>query len=829
MSSLDKISMTVKYREKIDAYRCTDCETDHFSQGDAEACCLSDRDRLLHRAREAGLAKPCRFIDVQDGSKKPVGHTKFELEEINGNYGVYAGNGLVCVDIDDYKDKYDKQSLTKLNELPETLVVETPSGGEHRYYKTEGLPEALEEAIGKQNPCPSWGEVRVHNQYVVGPGSELANGKGHYEIAEDRPIAELAADELVEVIVSDKKYSQSETEDKQGGDMSGLSPRSFEEDSRGARLEVALEEDPKLASLWQGDYSAYGGDRSEAECALAQKLAFWFEGDKAKVSNLMDKAGPEKWSSRGSDYKESVLEAVDKQTEFYSPSEGFAEDPQRYINVENKTITVGNEQTARELESRNLSGNASFADIVGELDGEYRDAFIDFWQSQDEDSEWNVKNDTLWTTLSVDSGTKQEVRLEVLRLLEQENSFVTPTDTEEILIYKAELGLYEEHGEQAIKQIIAKKMDNSLTSYDVNEILNDIRANSYTSREELNPDGKICLKNGILSLPEGDFEEHNPDKYFTRRVPVEYDPEATCEGFDAFLEDILAKQSDKRLVYQMFGYTLLPSYPLSKAFFFYGNGRNGKSTLLDVLRRFLGKGNISSRTLVEIEEDRFAASDLHRSMANIAGDLPNKGLSDTGMFKTLTGGDLVTADPKFGQPFSFENRAKLIFSANNPPAIADDSTALYRRLILLEFPNEFTPPAEPGPDRVPRDELMETLAKPSELSGILNEALSALQGLLSEGEFAKENGVDAVRNKHKTISEPVFAFVEECVDKTNSGATRTDTVIEAYNEWALDNDKEIFDKRQFGKKFTKHTGVTSKRVRRDGERIYVYPGVTLEE
>lgn len=91
-----------------------------------------------------------------------------------GNYGVATGNGWVVLDID-VKDGIDGfAALRKLegeNEsLPATMTVSTPSGGEHRYFRTSRLIKNSAKTL-----APNL-DVRGEGGYVVGPGSRLPNG-----------------------------------------------------------------------------------------------------------------------------------------------------------------------------------------------------------------------------------------------------------------------------------------------------------------------------------------------------------------------------------------------------------------------------------------------------------------------------------------------------------------------------------------------------------------------------------------------------------------------------------------------------------------------------
>lgn len=293
------------------------------------------RETIAERFGEAGLAED-RFVSVRDGQKKCVDHDTRHDSPPAGNYGIYAAakDGLVVLDVDDYNDLDDKSGLSALTRLEPTLEVGTPHDGTHRFYRvpmTEDgrlIAAVLKDEFGtdKGNVLPSWGEARIANQYVVGAGSELTSchkdwhdcsedGEGQYEIQADREIATVSAELLVEVLSEDPKTSL-EREDDNGSEDGNDGGEVQDEDEI---LDYALNEsaDEKLKRLWRGDYSDYGGDRSEAESALAYKLAWWLQGDKRAVRKAMDRASTKKWDERDDDsYRESVLQAVDECSEY---------------------------------------------------------------------------------------------------------------------------------------------------------------------------------------------------------------------------------------------------------------------------------------------------------------------------------------------------------------------------------------------------------------------------------------------------------------------------------------------------------------------------------
>lgn len=311
--------------------------------------------QLAARLHAAGL-DTTRFVDVTDGSKSStVAHSdpsnRRDAGRVPGNYGVYAGDGLVILDV----DEGDAEGVTKLEALPETFTVRSPHSDckaeGHRYYRVEGDGvDALYEWFGVANPQPSWGEVRAHNQYAVGPESTLTDCKhgcctpdhpGRYAIANDAPIATITAEELIGVLSADSALQERDgCGSTSTANTEPCSPEPLDYDeSDVAAVEAALHEfrdDDRTTArafhyvmdLLQGKYGKRGfeGDRSAAEECLASKLygVIWFgdavENAERKIHACIseyadshrytDTGDVRKWVRRGAGYRRGTVQAA---------------------------------------------------------------------------------------------------------------------------------------------------------------------------------------------------------------------------------------------------------------------------------------------------------------------------------------------------------------------------------------------------------------------------------------------------------------------------------------------------------------------------------------
>jgi putative DNA primase/helicase len=304
---------------------------------------------------------------------------------------------------------------------------------------------------------------------------------------------------------------------------------------------------------------------------------------------------------------------------------------------------------------------------------------------------------------------------------------------------------------------------------------------------------------------------------------VFYDPRYDCPTIRKFLSEVL-KVGDIPVIEELFGYCLLRQYPIQKAFLLVGEGSNGKSTLIELLRAFLGRGNSSSLSFQELEEDKFARADLFAKLANLSADIPSKAMHHVGLFKMLTGGDEISCDRKFRDRIRFVNFAKLVFSTNRPPKVYnEDSFAFWRRWVIIDFPNQFTDNAD--------KHLLAKLTTGSEMAGLLNLALEGLQRLLKNGDFSYQSSPEEVAERYLTLSDPVLSFVNDCCELEAEAITEKGNLYEAFTTYCKERQVSLISKESFGRNLrnspTLHIGIT--RLRENGQRPYAWRGIKLKD
>ncbi len=336
---------------------------------------------------------------------------------------------------------------------------------------------------------------------------------------------------------------------------------------------------------------------------------------------------------------------------------------------------------------------------------------------------------------------------------------------------------------------------------------------TYIDREVVNSPHLLNLKNGVFDFNTWTFRERTDSDIFTYQVPVKYDPSKSCPTIKKFISEIVAPE-DQKLLYEIIGYCLYPGYPLHNWFILVGSGNNGKSTFINLLCEFLGRDNVSGESLHDLTNDKFSVANLYGKLANVNYDLGKTEIwRGTEIIKQLSAGDRVRGEIKFRSPFYFYNRAKLIFAANEPPRFSERTKAFWRRVIVVEFPYSFD-------GREDRD-ILKSMLKDDELSGLLNVALSALKELLERGHFSVSKTSEEIKEEYMRLSDPLYAFVNDCIRQKPGAFVTTEELYDTYRRWCMANEiDDILTKVSFSKRFPTYVPYALHSRRKIGGRLY---------
>ncbi|HSF49323.1 MAG TPA: phage/plasmid primase, P4 family [Nitrososphaeraceae archaeon] len=327
----------------------------------------------------------------------------------------------------------------------------------------------------------------------------------------------------------------------------------------------------------------------------------------------------------------------------------------------------------------------------------------------------------------------EERKKQRLQLIQEGTDFVmakyrfsTVEESNEILFYDSNKGVYTSGGHIIIDKEIDKKYGYKLKTADITEIRNYVRRKTYIKLQEFDSNIDIInLRNGLYNWKTGEFFPHTPDYYSLNQKPIVYNPKARPKYFIKFLKEVLWTD-DILTAIDIIAYTFL-KYNLHEYYFILiGVGANGKSVFTGLVTNLHGLKNVSNVSLNSLVTNRFALAALENKDVNIDTELSSATIKDISILKKLTGKQPITIEKKGIDPYDTILHAKQIFNANQMPNIPDSSDARYRREIPLSFPFQFE-----GSRDDP--ELLNKLSTEEELSAILNIITIALKRITKNG------------------------------------------------------------------------------------------------
>jgi len=271
----------------------------------------------------------------------------------------------------------------------------------------------------------------------------------------------------------------------------------------------------------------------------------------------------------------------------------------------------------------------------------------------------------------------------------------------------------------SVKEKRLKWLKNSLNEHRVEKCMSALeRVVTKVYPDGLDADHHLLnVRNGVLNLVTKELLPHSPSFLMTHRANAEYNPDADCPMFKAFLREITDGDEDYiRDLQLIFGYAATGDVSQDAIFFLYGRGANGKTTLLNIISDVLGSYAKVVSTEIFLpysrrSHDEVLADLLRLRMAVITEWKEDEPLSSHSL-KMLASQTPISARRLYGERFTFMPTHKVFVSTNLLPKIEDKTEGGRRRIFILPF-TVYIPPEK-------RDRQLAQKILATERSGILN-------------------------------------------------------------------------------------------------------------
>ncbi|MEU9113024.1 phage/plasmid primase, P4 family [Streptomyces sp. NPDC048483] len=210
----------------------------------------------------------------------------------------------------------------------------------------------------------------------------------------------------------------------------------------------------------------------------------------------------------------------------------------------------------------------------------------------------------------------------------------------------------------------------------------------------------MAFRNVAVNLTTGEWYHHDPTLLVTRLVEVDYQPDAPCPQWEAFLESSHPGDPQMHTFLQRLAGYAITGYTREECLaFFYGSGRNGKGVFTETL----GKVFAAITTAQEAEfwekqrhgRNGSLVAKLHGARLVLSSEMTDARL-DEAFIKLFTAADRMTANQKYKPAYDFTPTGLLIMSGNDKPTIRGTDDGIWRRFRCVPWDESFVGREDPG-------------------------------------------------------------------------------------------------------------------------------------
>mgnify|MGYP000457002986 CR=1 FL=1 len=342
----------------------------------------------------------------------------------------------------------------------------------------------------------------------------------------------------------------------------------------------------------------------------------------------------------------------------------------------------------------------------------------------------------------------------------------------------------------------------------------------------------LACKNGVVDLRTGELYPGQPGDYISKASPVAYPGiEAPCPTWDKTLREIFGEETDIiSYMARLFGYAITGLSSENVLPVLWGQGRNGKTTIVEVISRILGPlaAPIQAEMLLDQGRNRSSAGPSPDIMALRGLRLAFASEADEGRkfspsrIKWLSGSDtLVGRAPHDRRETTFSPSHTLILLTNHKPHAPSSDFAFWERVHLIPFNYSFVDRAPQKDNEFRADKDLSDKLE-AEATGIL---AWMVRGCLQWQQMGL-NPPDIIRDatdEYRRDEDLLADFIEDRCYIHPDAFVHASALYDDFKQWFENNvSKRPFSQKKFG-------NLLKDRFEKEKKGTVIYHGLRLLE
>lgn len=208
-------------------------------------------------------------------------------------------------------------------------------------------------------------------------------------------------------------------------------------------------------------------------------------------------------------------------------------------------------------------------------------------------------------------------------------------------------------------------------------------------------DGVVDFTKSAIIYREGRQEEYR--KSFIDIAIEDFQEAGSPDKFKEFITDVFPDKDTRRLAIWALSLMISGTGKFRKFQVWNGIGRNGKSTLKEIIKDVIGEKAIAYDANILLQKPSApdsnsvtpGAARFQGALVALASETEEGKKISQGMVKNMTGDETMTANPKYKDEVTFETTFQLVLTTNYLPSFSAHDGAFLDRLLVLPFYTRF--------------------------------------------------------------------------------------------------------------------------------------------
>lgn len=310
--------------------------------------------------------------------------------------------------------------------------------------------------------------------------------------------------------------------------------------------------------------------------------------------------------------------------------------------------------------------------------------------------------------------------------------------------------------------------------------------------EELDKDSRFLgVANGVLDLKTGVLLPPDPDLRITLTMGCDYTSDAKCPLFEQTLREVFSQDEDMvDFFWRALGYTLMGMPKEDVMLIPFGNGSNGKSTVLNAIRKVFGSyaRSAEASSFVADSKNGGSAGGAREDLVRLRGsrfvyvnEPEENGELREGAVKAMTGGDSITARGVYAKASVEITPTWVVYMpTNHKPIVKGGDNGIWRRLVLIPFERNFEadPTVRKDPDRQERLH--------AEREGVLAWLVRGAREYMRRG-LSQPSSIKAARESYRTQMDLLADWIEQFCDVGQGCSCEMNRLWASWESYAKNN------------------------------------------